>query len=227
MTWNCATALAKKLDRLVALSVDIAVVQECSRVDAAAEGALFLGPPDPRARKGVALLAINPEFKLVEAAQRTPEYWWLLPAEVHGPEEFNILAVWAYGHRRQPSGLRLHEVLDKWKPFIESRPTVVVGDFNNSVQWDTVRRPDHRRTVDALAELGLISAYHERFGTTQGHEAHPTLMWRWNPARPYHIDYMFIPAAWRSRLSAVEVGEASDWLRSSDHMPVVATFTEA
>ena len=38
--------------------------------------------------------------------------------------------------------------------------------------------------------------------------------------RPYHIDYAFASAD-LFQLSAISVGKAEEWLKFSDHMPVV------
>jgi exonuclease III len=40
--------------------------------------------------------------------------------------------------------------------------------------------------------------------------------------RPYHLDYLFLPQAWLSRLKTLQVGAADAWLAYSDHVPVVA-----
>jgi exonuclease III len=39
--------------------------------------------------------------------------------------------------------------------------------------------------------------------------------------RTFHLDYIFIPREWASRLKTVEVGKCETWLKLSDHCPVV------
>jgi len=59
-------------------------------------------------------------------------------------------------------------------------------------------------------------------------ERHPgeplaqTLRWTGNRATPYHCDGLFIPRAWRARLTGAEVIQGPEWERLSDHNPVLA-----
>ena len=72
-----------------------------------------------------------------------------------------------------------------------------------------------------LAGLGLVSAYHEHHREEQGAETRPTQYQYRHAHRPFHLDHVFIPDAWRARVHAVEVGQAATWLCHSDYMPVV------
>lgn len=87
-------------------------------------------------------------------------------------------------------------------------PTILAGDFNHNVSWDTgiPYEKQHARTLDAAKRAGLVSAYHQRFGEAQGAENTPTLYWRGAGHKTYHIDYAFIPDAWLPLLRQVSVG---------------------
>ena len=52
-------------------------------------------------------------------------------------------------------------------------------------------------------------------------EPEATLFWQKNAGKPYHIDYLYTPAAWRPSIRSVAVGSAADWLSHSDHAPLV------
>jgi endonuclease/exonuclease/phosphatase family metal-dependent hydrolase len=100
---------------------------------------------------------------------------------------------------------------------------VVAGDFNSNTIWD-YKRPagqNHSGLVRQLASLGLVSAYHHFFREAHGAESQPTLYLQRNPLKPYHIDYCFIPEAWRIHLSRVEIGSGDIWAAQSDHRPLV------
>jgi len=103
---------------------------------------------------------------------------------------------------------------------------VVAGDFNNNVYWHKPGwRMNHGIVVDKLARGGLVSAYHVAHGEEQGGETIPTLYWRdrRKDGPTYHIDYVFIPAAWTPRMREVRVGTFEDWCGAgmSDHAPIV------
>ena len=106
---------------------------------------------------------------------------------------------------------------------IVDQPTVVAGDFNSNTIWD-YKRPEgqnHSGLVRNLAELGLVSAYHRFYDEAHGKESRPTLFLLRQEARPYHIDYCFIPETWATHLRHVEVGTFGEWAKFSDHRPLV------
>ena len=80
--------------------------------------------------------------------------------------------------------------------------------------------------MDLMSARGLVSAYHEFFGEAQGRETRPTCYLLWKKARPYHLDYCFVPKAWARRIRRVEVGSYEDWARHSDHRPLVVELAE-
>jgi endonuclease/exonuclease/phosphatase family metal-dependent hydrolase len=116
----------------------------------------------------------------------------------------------------------MDRALQYYAEFLSSGLLVVAGDFNDNIRWDKPRgRWSHGKTVKRLRDFGLVSAYHTFHTVAQGAEQHPTMYWRdrkkGGPA--YHIDYCFIPAAWR--VAAADVGEFDPWVRLSDHVPLI------
>lgn len=92
--------------------------------------------------------------------------------------------------------------------------------------WDRPgRERNHTNTIQACADAGLVSAYHEWSGEAAGAETIPTLYWRDRTeiGRRFHIDYLFIPNGWRPLLRNVAIGSFAEWVGSglSDHVPVV------
>ena len=69
-----------------------------------------------------------------------------------------------------------------------------------------------------LEGLGLFSAYHAFHKLEHGHEAHPTYRHQRNPAKPWHIDFRFVPANWN--VVGVEVLDGNEWTTKSDHLPL-------
>ena len=141
------------------------------------------------------------------------------PVVVTGPSSFHLLAVWT---KPKPGySLGLWQELDAHREFLLAAPSVVLGDFNTNARWKHPRAvADHDRVVTRLeTEFGLVSAYHAHHGVAQGAEAHPTHYFLWKEARPFHIDYCFVPKRWR--VTGAEVGDYAAWRTLSDHRPLV------
>lgn len=219
--------LARKVEPLLALTPDLVVLQECSSDFDDLLGACSSAWCGSNQRKGLGVASLSPAWAIRRRADLETDFWWCLPVEVDGPARFNLLGVWAFLNRRQPSGLSFHTALEDYSAFVRERESVVVGDFNNNVQWDTPRKPNHATAVAWLAAHGLESAYHAHGGYEQGDEIHPTYFHQYDAGKPYHIDYCFVPSRWLGSGTTAVVGSAEDWLQYSDHAPLVVDVTLA
>jgi exodeoxyribonuclease-3 len=117
-----------------------------------------------------------------------------------------------------------HAAVTKYRSFIRAAPTVMAGDFNSNTIFDGNRDDNHSRLVARLADLGLFSAYHAHHREAQGAETRPTYFHYRRRERPYHLDHVFLPEAWRAELRDVEVGSPDEWLAYSDHCPMTVTL---
>lgn len=220
VTWNCNLTLWKKLDRLLALKPDIAVVQECERLLSVPDGYHFdwIGE---NPRKGLGVL-VKGDTVTVHPAWRD-EWTYFLPLEL-GSGGLKILATWAFNHRADRVGtdrvgnpICVIEELDRW---LSQGPSLMVGDFNNSVVWDRKGKVDNFAAIDAaLIGHGLTSAYHQLTGEGFGQESLPTFFHQKNPAKGCHIDYCYIHQSLDAQ--DVRVLPFSEWKSLSDHVPVV------
>jgi endonuclease/exonuclease/phosphatase family metal-dependent hydrolase len=77
-----------------------------------------------------------------------------------------------------------------------------------------------------LGERELVSGYHEYFSELQDGESWRTLYMFRHEDKPYHIDYIFVPREWASRLRTVEVGKFEAWSKLSDHCQVIVDVAE-
>ena len=106
-----------------------------------------------------------------------------------------------------------------------SRMHVIAGDFNSNAIWDRKGRCwSHSEVVKQLEGMGLRSLYHSKYGETPGKEATPTLYLQKNPDKPYHIDFVFLSECMVPK-SSIKIGKRDNWLKVSDHMPVIAELT--
>jgi endonuclease/exonuclease/phosphatase family metal-dependent hydrolase len=103
-----------------------------------------------------------------------------------------------------------------------------MGDFNSNALWDDEFPKDrnHSALVRNLDSLGLESAYHAQYGEEQGAEKRYTFFFHKKEEQKYHIDYCFLPKAWRGALRNVSVGSFTDWKKYSDHVPLVVDVSE-
>ena len=100
--------------------------------------------------------------------------------------------------------------------------TILIGDFNSNTIWDKKYRDrNHSNVVRRLEEKGIFSAYHLHHAQKQGNEKHPTLFMYRHKDKSYHIDYCFISEDLVNKLKSVEVDEFDDWIKYSDHVPLM------
>ena len=234
VVWNCNMALDRKIDVLLGLDPDIAVVCECAE-----PGRFRLRgravPGDPvwignNPNKGLAVFAFN-GYAARLSDQYDPALRYIAPVHITGPLDCNLLAVWAQnasgGVIRKHQLGPLRRALTRYKGFLSDRPAIVAGDLNSNVMWDKPGwRINHATKVAILERLGLVSAYHRIRGEAHGQETEPTIYWRdrTKDGPTYHIDYVFLPDRWIDKVRDFRIGTFEDWCGSglSDHVPIIA-----
>jgi exodeoxyribonuclease III len=238
VVWNCSMAFHRKYQHLLALKPDIAVIPECANVETLATNAHDFQPTSSvwigdNPRKGLAVFTFG-SFRVGLSDGYRDDCPYIAPIIIEGPVAFNLLAIWACHNKKNSYQARLgplNRAITAYRSFIQERPCLVAGDFNDNVLWDQPQRPNkHSLNVKALTDLGLTSAYHYQRGVEQGFEPEPTLYWRNRKVDGprYHIDYCFVPDDWAKRISWVTVGEFDQWVGTglSDHVPLVVDVKE-
>lgn len=216
-TWNCCGGpLPEKMTALSRLAADLAVVPESPRPPTDLPGQIWVGEPK---KKGLAILA-GPgiDLELVDVGEALLNY--IVPIQVRGPRLFLLLAVWTQNGGDDKYVRGLVRAVDACASHISSQDTVVMGDFNSNTVWDKEHPKDrnHSALVQELDSLGLESAYHAKYGEEQGAEQQHTFFFHKNEESRHHIDYCFIPKAWRGALKSVTVEPFADWKKYSDHV---------
>jgi exodeoxyribonuclease III len=234
VAWNCNMALDRKVDALLALRPDVAIVCECAEPERLRSKSSWMqGEPvwvGRNPHKGLAVFAFN-GYAVRLSESYHPALRYIAPVHVDGPTQCNLLAVWA--QNASAGGMRKHQLgplrrgLTRYKGFLGERPAVIAGDLNSNTIWDKPGwRINHSTKVRILEEsFGLVSAYHAIRGEAHGQESEPTLYWRdrTKDGPTYHIDYVFLPADWIGKVSHLSVGAFETWCGAglSDHVPVV------
>ena len=225
VTWNCCRGpLEKKASLLEALSPDIAVLQECAKPAVESDACLWFGD---NPRQGIAVVAKEPyRVQRIEPRKRVPKY--IVPVAVSGPVAFTLLAVWSKGAQTYSYVEAVIRAARMYRPLIEASPTVLIGDLNSNVFWDSEHKPgwNHSALVAQLARMDLVSAYHEFHDEDHGRETKPTYYFLWKEDRPYHLDYCFLPREWMKRVCQVEIGSYDEWRSHSDHRPLLVDIAD-
>ena len=226
VVWNCNMAAHRKVEALLTLRPDVAVLAECAGpgvpasapIYAAASSHVWAGLVPV---KGLAALGFG-DWRVTRAGPSN-EAGIALPVHLDGPVAFNLLALWTQAPGYVEAA---HAALDAHASFLGSGAAMVAGDLNSNAIWDRLHRPrNHSALVARMEALGLVSAYHRHHGEAQGAETRATYFHHRHPDEPFHIDHAFVSEA--AKLQAVEVGDPAEWLRWSDHMPIVIETVEA
>jgi len=217
LTWNCHHgSLSARLADLACLSPAIAFLQECRPTDT-----LAVTRPSVTQRvnttKAIALASLDDDYLVTRLRPRARRGRAVIGATVSGPVSFTTLGIWSQGPRYVDDVMRTLKAYDR---VLRSGPAVVMGDLNSGANLNTRPAPSkgHARILAALADLGLVSAYHRFHGVEHGSETHSTYLHQRNPAKPWHIDFCFVPVEWN--VIGVEVPDGPEWTARSDHLPL-------
>jgi hypothetical protein len=228
--WNVAMSLQRKAHLLASLEPTIAILPESAHPDRTGQALAAIGATSTQwigsnPNKGLLVAAFDGWTLRIDDSY-DPGYQWVMPVHLSGPRDIRLLAVWDMNHRGDghDAAKRLgacRASMTNYEEFLSgaSDLTVISGDFNNSVYWDTpTKRARFGDFMDDMEVRGFASAYHSHHGSARGAEPHPTLWWMKNIDRTYHIDYTFVshPAT----IKAVAMGAHADWIAHSDHSPM-------
>ncbi|MEM8794597.1 MAG: hypothetical protein AAGE61_03435 [Pseudomonadota bacterium] len=228
-------AFHRKIGLIQQTRPDILVISECANPSILIErgitcfdieNVVWMGS---NKNKGLAIFAFN-GFGVQRYEPFFPTLRYILPARIVGPTRFNLIAVWAQnasaGITRKNQMGPLRRGLTNYRKLLDSGPTVIGGDWNSNAIWDKPGwKINHMTKVRQLGEHGLKSVYHETTGQRYGEETEPTLYWRdrRKDGKTYHLDYVFIPETWFSKIHQFSIGSFEDWVEPgySDHVPIV------
>lgn len=233
VTWNCNGALRKKWVHLKKFDADVYIIQECENPKLLGEGEFYewsknhLWIGDTK-NKGLGIFA-GPKFQLQPLPwidlYETHRVKHFLPCRINN--HFNILGVWTHQNNSPNFGY----IGQFWKYLQVNRSLlancIIAGDFNSNVNWDEWDRWwNHSDVVRELEELGIESIYHKDTGEIQGRESCPAFYHHRRLEKPYHIDYVFAAQRFGNSIRKLEIGTFEEWIKNSDHMPMVVEFGE-
>lgn len=240
VTWNCGGAFRKKLDAIDDHDADILVIQECEDPQQSTQTFrrwageyLWIGTNKNKGigifpKKGhvVRELSWCGSYRLQGLHSDSSTIHWettelklFLPFKVD--ESLDVVAVWTKSENCRVFRYigQLWKFLQIHRNDLASGNQILLGDFNSNTIWD---RPDrwwnHSDVVNELTKIGLRSLYHVQNNEAHGCESIPTFYLHKKLNKAYHIDYAFLSKHYHG--SEIQIGESSDWLSYSDHMPL-------
>jgi hypothetical protein len=225
LTWNCHHgSLSARIAELACFSPTIVFLQECTPTDPLPLTRPFVAQR-VNSRKAIALASLGEDYGLARLRPRAKRGRAVVGATVSGPVSFTALGIWSQGPRYVDDVMRTLKAYDR---VLRSGPAVVMGDLNSGTNLNTRQSPSkgHSRILAALTDVGLVSAYHTFHRVEHGSETHSTYCHQRNPAKPWHIDFCFVPVGWD--VVGVEVPDSKEWIARSDHLPlcVEVQFTQ-
>ena len=228
-------AFRKKANAILAEKPDILIVQECENFEKIKFESFLIQPTDKlwygfNPHKGIGIFTFN-GYRLKLNDWHNPEIRTFLPISIaKNEEEFLLYVVWAF-NPLEPEFKYIGQVwkaVNYYKHFLSHFPSIIVGDFNSNTIWDRRKSSyDHSSVVQFLQDLKIHSVYHYYHKQVQGREIHPTLYLYRQQTRPYHIDYCFASQKFADAVSGCRIGAYAEWIKLSDHMPLIIDFEQA
>lgn len=235
IVWNCNMAFRKKADRILQLKPDLVVVPECENKaklnfpETTQSPSYNIWVGDNKS-KGLGVLSYG-ALKLKIHSSYCTAFKHVIPVAVSGSGsvKFVLIAVWAKNNTKNRY-LRyiggVYSALQHYRRILKE-PIIIAGDFNWFKALDENSKylaGNLTDTAKLLQQKGIESVYHKFRSENFGEESEPTLYFRRNRKKSYHIDYIFASSDLVRRLRKIEVGDYKTWIDYSDHMPLIATF---
>lgn len=225
----------KKAHKLTALEPDIAVIPESENPDHHKDRTWMLYFNDFRwigdnKNQGLGIYFKN-QVTIEECDWYDPNLKNIKPYKVTDSGfEFVIIPVWA-NNPASPTFRWIGQVwkfLDQFQENLKGIDCLLLGDTNSNVRWD---KPDrwwnHSDVVRILKEYSIRSLYHLDRGIGQGNEPENTFYLTKKQEKGYHIDYVYGSKKFCDALQGVRVGTYDEWIKHSDHVPVVCDFDDS
>jgi len=219
ISWNCSQALRKKFPLLQKYNADIIVCQESEKLESDFFKGYHYQWIGKNIHKGIGILSKKYPYSIIKELNENLIFY--LPASFN---DFNLMNVWTHtkADKFGPDATEnIIKALDFYKDWIASKKkAIIVGDFNNSLVFDEKNLCPVKfvQIKNDLYDLNFTSAYHSYFNEEFGKETKATLFYTKNLNKTYHIDYAFIRGF---KIKNIEVGDYSDWINHSDHMPLI------
>ena len=238
ITWNCLGAnFQEKKEAILKLKPDVLVVQECEPLEKLIFAEGLTGQDrigDEGQLRGLAVLCFN-GFRLERLDGHNPDLKFFLPLRVFKDNlSLTLLATWVW-HKDSSQYLDVFSAaVDHYAEVLNREKMLFLGDLNTPGAENNLASPTagnrflerHLEIVGKLSQKGVKSLFHAKNNVEHGKEKKEdaTLYHNSDPSKPFHCDYVFASDDMLKRLQFIEIGKPVDWLKLSDHMPLIVDF---
>lgn len=228
ISWNCNMAFRKKFHKIITLQPDILMLQECEHENILREALqdipfkeiFWIGH---NKHKGVCLIQFG-DFTIKKAENYNPAFNYIVPFTILTPSKINLFVIWAMPHTTDRSKSYVGQIwgaVHYYKTVLDS-PSILLGDFNSNTIWDRKKRiGNHTHLVDFLRKKQIESLYHKSRNQAHGAEKEATFYMYKKVEKPYHLDYCFLSRTLITPTTQLKIGDFSEWIGLSDHMPLI------
>lgn len=232
VTWNAArntmkTSFEQVQDAIEELDPDVVVLPEtCMPASATSEVHWIGRPGQEHEYPGLAVYGRN-GYRVTRDELRIDSPSFFLPLRVSGPVVFRLLAAWPTRTDESSYAAVIERGIGASAVWLSEGPAILAGDLNTSTKV-VKQATTHPEFVRRMAELGLVSAYHELGGHAHGAEPEATFLKgrTHDHAQGFHLDYCFLSSSLLPG-SQVVVGDRTVWRPRSDHLPVILDVPDA
>lgn len=234
ITWNCGGGYRNKIDKILDLQPDIAIIQECESLESirainkekVPEKSFRFSERDHN--KGVTIF-FHTDYEILSI-----EYYsrieFVVPIRIRSSFDFYLFAVWAMQGQGEGCAYtgQVERAVNKFYPdIVKNNPCIFIGDFNSPRIYKPIDKPNIEYSLVKLFEnFGISSAYHEHYQEEFGSHTHPTFYQHKKKDMPSMLDYCFASREIISRTKTVEIGRYEDWNEYSDHCPLIIEIEE-
>lgn len=237
--WNCRRNFRSKFIRLLEFQPDIVVISECEKIISDIENTnkfnfknkfIWFGERG----RGVGVIAFS-DYILKIHEMFTDKFKYVIPIKVEGKNNFNLIAVWTIkinkkvNNRKEDYLGQLGMALEYYEEIL-NEPTIIIGDYNMDKRVEIkhgYKDPARITTLlEKLSKKNILSVYHKYFNEELGKESRSTYYDKKKKDSGFHNDYCFASKDFIERLEKVIVGNFGDWIKYSDHMPIIVEFKD-
>lgn len=226
VSWNANGRFRDKVEHIIKQDADVYVIMECENPATSKTPAyhdlfknyFWYGQYQ---YKGVMVFTLNPDIKLERLDWNDGGKRFFIPVRIN--DEFTLVGSWACNP--------YCEELQDWIVAVGDNitdETVIIGDLNSSVVFDTNHFRKTGKSFGMCMELlktkGLEPMWHYLHKEQHGKESTPTFYLYRHLDKPCHIDHCL---ASPNLVKQVDILARWQWLALSDHLPLVVEIAES
>ena len=228
ISWNCAGAYRDKIDKILELTPDIALIQECESLeklrsfckDKIPLKSFWFGGFYPH--KGIGVF-FHKDYQIL-SKEYDISIEFVIPMKVRSNFDFYLFPIWAMAPIGKDKGrsytFQIEKAVKKYEDILKNNLAILIGDYNTPHIEEPVEKSGFK-VVDGFKGMEIFSAYHEYFKKGYGEHDHFTFYQHKNAEFKHMLDYCFASKAIIEKITKVEIGNYKDWTEFSDHCPLI------